>query len=193
MEWFFNILDKIIQNQVIHAIFHNLSWVDWVTAAFLLIGFIYGLKQGFFRCLAVSFETCLVIFIVFSLEKKFAIVIANSLSYLKESQTRPFSYLLLLILVSLGTMFIDGKIKSTFHTKLAGAIKYTGGAIFGVILLLLFWSLGSKFLMLLPVERLHRPFSGGGSKTGEFVLSAAPSVYKFMKNPFGGGEKKAEK
>jgi hypothetical protein len=188
MDWFFGIFDRIIQNRILYAILHGFSWVDWITIAFVCIGLVYGLKQGMFRAMAVCFETCVVLWIVFALEKKFAAVISANLAFLKESTVRPFAYLLLLIVVSIGAIVIDEKLRNTFHTKIAGPVKYTGGAIFGVILLLLFWSLVSKFLVLLPITALHTPYGKGGSRTGQFVVSMAPKVYKFINSPF---EKKA--
>lgn len=184
MEWFFNIIDAIVRNQVIASLFRGFSWVDWVTILFVLIGLIYGLKQGFFRVVAVALESCFVLWIVFALERKFAAVLTANLAFLKEASVRPFAYLLLLIVVSIGAIVIDEKLRGTFHTKLASPLKYTGGAIMGILLLLLYWSLISKFLMLLPVSRLHKPYSEGGSKSGYYVLAMAPKVYKFINAPF---------
>ncbi len=190
MEWFFDILDKIIQNRVLASLFGNFQWVDWVTIAFVIIGLIYGIKQGFFRCLAVTFETCLVLWIVFALEKKFTAILVTNMTFMKETAIRPAAYLFLILLVSAGAMLLDGRIKNLFHTKLTGSIKYTGGAIFGVVLLLLMLSLISKFMMLLPIAALHKPYQKGGSKTGEIVLSVAPTVYKFINAPLAAQSKK---
>lgn len=190
MDWLFSWIDKIIQAHIWHALFGGFSWADWLTVVFVIIGLAYGLKQGFFRCFAVTLETCLVIWLVFTWEKKFGTIIAQNLSFLKESQARPLAYILLLSVSGVLMMLIDGKLKNLFHTKLAGPLRVIGGAVMGVTMLLLFLSLITHAFFLLPVQALRRPYNEGGSKTGQFVEKAAPTVYRLMTHPFAKAEKK---
>ena len=190
MEWFFDILDKIIQNRIWTIVFSHLQWVDWLTVIFLIIGIIYGVKQGFFRCVAVILETLIVLWVAFTFEKKFAGILGANLTFIKEGSTRPFAYFFLLVFSGIPVMLMDGKLKSTFHTKLAGPIRNIGGIIFGAVFMMLLLSMVSKLFMLIPSTKLHKVYAEGGSKTGPVVLRIAPTVYQFMNHPFGGGDKK---
>lgn len=190
MDWFFDFLDRIIQNRIWAVLFGHFGWVDWATVIFILAGLIYGLKRGFFRAWVVTLETCVVLWIVFTFEKKFAGLLNANLSFLKEGQARPTAYLALMFLSALAIMVLDDRLKNLFHTKLAGPVKYTGGVIFGVVFFILIWSMLSRLLILTPVQRLHKPYVEGGSKTGPAVAAIAPKVYHFMAAPFSSKDKK---
>ncbi len=183
MDWFFSLIDKIIEARIWHVLFSHFHVVDWFTAALLIIGVIYGLKQGFLRMVFLTLETVLVVWLVFSFEKKFSGLLQTNLSFIKAATARPVSFMALGITFWMLVMYLDGRAKTLFHTKLTGPIKYVGGFIMGGVFMLLIWSMIAQVLMLLPFQKIHRPFNEGGSRTGAQVYSIAPTVYKAISKP----------
>lgn len=183
MDWFWSIFDKIIQNQIWNYIFGHFHFVDWITAAFVLIGLYYGLKQGFFRCVAVTIETIGLLWIVFSFYQKLGGILLQNLPFIGEVNSRPVAYIFLLALGGFLTVLLDGKLKTLFHTKLAGPLRPLGGVIFGVFFLILLWSLAAQICVIWTSLKLNKPFSDGASRTGYQVVKLAPTIYKGMSSP----------
>lgn len=183
MDWFWSIFDKIIQNQIWNFIFGHFHFVDWVTLTFVLIGLYYGLKQGFFRCVAVTLETIALLWVVMTFYKKIGAILLENLPFVGEGNSRPVAYLILLALSGILMVLLDGKLKSIFHTKLAGPLRPLGGAIFGVFFLLLIWSLFSQIFVIWPSAKMHKPYTDGGSRTGYQVAKLAPTIYLGISNP----------
>ena len=183
MDWFWNIFDSIIQNRIWHFLFGNFHLVDWITAVFAGIGLFYGLKQGFFRCVAVTLETIALLWFIMVFYKKTAGIILQNLSFIGDANSRPVAYAVLLFFGGALTVLLDGKLKTIFHTKLAGPVRSAGGAVFGVFFLLLLLSLGSYLIVLSPFAKLHQPYADGGSRTGPFISHLAPSFFKGIAHP----------
>lgn len=183
MDWFWSIFDKIIQNQIWNYIFGHFHFVDWVTVAFILIGLYYGLKEGFFRCVAVTLEAIALLWVVLSFYKKMGGILFENLPFVGDANSRPIAYLILLVLGGILMVFIDGKLKTLFHTKLAGPIRAIGGAVCGVFFLLLIWSMVSQVFVIWPLLKLNKAYTDGGSRTGFYVVRIAPTIYKWMSYP----------
>ena len=190
MDWFFNLLDKIVAAHIWHIIFDQYHPVDWIATAFLVVGAIYGFKQGFLRMLVLILETFVVIFLVFALEKKFALLLQNNLSFIKPSVARAVAFMMMSIVFWLLVMYLDGRAKGLFHTKLTGILKYTGGVFAGAFFLLLIWSMITQVLVYLPFQATRKPFAESGSKTGPQLYALAPSCYKLVTKPAALFEKK---
>lgn len=183
MDWFWNIFDSIVQNHIWNVLFGHFHLVDWITSVFALIGLFYGLKQGFFRCLAVTLETTPLLWFVMSFYKKIGGIIGQNLTFIGEGYARPIAYIALLLVGGILMILLDGRLKTIFHTKLANPIRAIGGAVSGVIFLLLIWSLVATIFVIWPLAKLHKPFAEGGSKTGVYVARFAPFVYSALVNP----------
>ncbi len=177
MDWFWNLFDAIIQNHIWNVLFGHFRLVDWVTSIFAIIGLVYGLKQGFFRCLAVILETIPLLWFVMAFYKKIGSIVLQNLPFVGETRARPVAYIVLLLLGGILTILIDGRLKTIFHTKLAGPVRAAGGAVCGVFFLLLVWSLIAHIFVIWPSGKMHAPFTDGGSITGGHVARLAPSIY----------------
>lgn len=183
MDWFWNIFDSIIQNRIMHFLFGNLRFFDWITIAMAGIGLYYGLKQGLIRCFAVILETSLVFWVVMSFYKKIGAIFLQNIPALGEANAKPIAYIVLLMLSGVLMLLLDERLKMIFHTKLAGPIKIFGGAVAGVFLLLLMLSMAVQTVIIWPALNLNRSFMDGGSRTGPFVGKLAPNIYKTLSHP----------
>lgn len=183
MDWFFGLLDKIIEARIWHMLFDHYHVVDWIATGFIIVGAIYGMKQGLLRTLMLVLETFVVIFLVFTLEKKFALLLQNNLSFIKPAVARAVSFMMMSIIFWLLVMYLDGRGKGLFHTKLTGVLKVTGGFFGGMFFTFLVWSMIVQILVFLPFKATRKPFIEGTSRTGLQSYQLAQNCYRLMTKP----------
>lgn len=185
MDWFWNIVDTIIQNRIWNMFFGHFHLVDWIAVVFGLIGLFYGLKNGFFRCVVVTLEGLGVLWFVMTFYKKVGAILLQNLSFIGEGNARPVGYIALLTLSGVLMIMLDGRLKQIFHTKLAKPVRALGGAVFGVFFLFLIWSLAAQVFIIWPSMKMQKPFTQEGSRTGYYAAQLAPTLYQiitFQKN-----------
>ena len=181
MDWFFQPLEHLMKTVIWKNILSHFQWGDWLTLGFAIAGFFYGLRKGFMRMMAEGLEILLTIYGVFRYYKKIAYFIQTHTS-LSGNISQAAGFIILSVLIWGLLMTVDSYLSKKFHTKVAGPVKYLGGALLGTAFILLIWSFVSQVIMMIPQENI-RQYYYGGSYTGRRVAVIAPSVYRFLENP----------
>ncbi len=183
MDWLFGWIDKILQSYIWTSFLSRFEWVDWFTVAFILVGLIYGAKQGLFRTLAEILELIIVILAVWAFYPQLAVQLGKLMHTRPTPWIKTAGFFMTAAVCFLAVRFVDSKISKLFHTKLAAPIKILGGALLGMVYAALFWSLLSQGLTLPQIPAINKVYEQGNSLTGKKIKDLAPKIYGLLPRP----------
>lgn len=160
-------------------LFAHFGWVDWTLAAFVFIGVLLGLKHGVSIELPRLLETLFSLFVTFEYYTFLSEWISRETPW-PESYARIFTFGLLGFVswFSLRLLFeIVGKL---VRLEVATPFQLAGGLLLGAVRYFLFFSMISYFLMLFPLDFIHRSYQVQ-SWSGQVITQTAPKIHDFVK------------
>jgi len=183
IDWIFSWFDQLAESLVWNAILSQLKWVDWFAGLFLVLGIIYGIKNGFMAEIAEIMELTVVIFFVFEYDDWLAVLLKNHVKWLPGDSVPVTSFILLAAAVWLTVGLTVRYLKKLVHAEVVKSIKMIGGAVLGGFHLLLIFSFISQAIILLPSAKLRKVYEQGVSYSGYMIAQLAPTVHKVLAEP----------
>jgi uncharacterized membrane protein required for colicin V production len=154
--------------------FSHLGWVDWFLILFVFVGVLLGLKHGATR------EFPLIsLYVTFEYYSFFAEWLARETPW-PESYVRAFTFALIGFLswFSLRLLFeIGGKLA---HLQVFAPFEAILGALVGGVRYFLFFSLISYWLVLLPLDWIHRSYQVQ-SWSGQKLVQLPANLHAWVK------------
>lgn len=190
MDWFFSFLDHLQKTIVWQMVFSHFQWVDWFTLIFLLIGFFYGIRKGLMRELAEILEVVIVMFLAMKYAGPMENFIRDAVAFIPKDYAPGVAFILTTAGIGFLVLFIDRYLSKWFQAKAAGALRVVGGALLGLAHAMLFWSLMSHAILLLPLPKLKPIYESGKSYTGAAVKEIVPKVYNTVNGVLAAWQKK---
>ena len=157
----------------------HFGWVDWMLTAFILVGIMFGLKQGVTVEVPRLLETLISLYVTLEYYSFFAEWLARETPW-PESYARVFTFAALGFLswFSLRLLFeIMGRV---VHLEVAAPFQMVGGVLLGGLRYFLFFSLISYLLILSPLDFIHRSYQVQ-SWSGQTLAQIAPKIHDFVK------------
>lgn len=152
--------------------FSHFGWVDWALVFFIFIGILLGLKNGLNRELPRLLETMISLYVTMEYYHFFAAWLARETPW-AEAYTQVFTFAAV-GLVSWFVLRLLFEIVGRFaHLEVASPFQWVGGMVVGGVRYFLFFSLVSYFLVLFPLDWIHRSYQVQ-SWSGQ-TLSQTPS------------------
>jgi len=159
----------------------QLGWVDWALAIFVFIGILLGLKNGLSREFPRLIEMVISLYVTMEYHGPSAAWLARETPW-PEAHVRIFTF----AAAAVGSWFvlrllfeIAGRLA---RLEVAIPLQWTGGGLVGSVRYFLFFSLVSYFLLLFPLDWIHRSYQVQ-SWSGQ-TLSRVPSKIHTGLNKF---------
>ena len=152
-----NLLGTITQSWFWRYFLSHFGWVDWLLTAFILIGLVLGLKHGVSVEFPRLLETLVSLYVTVEYYSFFAEWLSRETPW-PEAYARVFTFAVLGFLswLSLRLLFeIMGKL---IRLEVAAPFQMIGGVLAGGLRYLLFFSMISYLLVLLPLDFIHRSY-----------------------------------
>lgn len=183
-DWFFKLFDKLTQSVVWDTLLSHFQWVDWFAGIFLIIGILYGLKNGLIAEIGEILELTIVIFIVHDQYGQLVHLMTKYMDYIPAVYRPPTAFVVTAAPVFSLVHFIFTQLKKLIHADVIKPLKYIGGVLLGAVHLLLFYSFLVQAILLIPSHDLKKSLDKGNSYTGEYIAKLSPAVYEIFKHPF---------
>ena len=180
LDWLFNLFDRIAENVFWKTVVHNFHWVDWLVVIFAIVGILYGLRKGLMSELGGILEICIVIALTHEYYVNLQFYFRRLFSKLPEEPLPAVSF----ILAGSGIWFVVGfvasRLRKVVHTQMAPLLRLSGGAVLGVIHMLLICSFISQVILLMPIPSLKKSYEPGSSTFGAGIARMAPAVHHLI-------------
>jgi uncharacterized membrane protein required for colicin V production len=180
MEWFWGLVDRI-QKSVAGTALQSFALTDWSFLILIMAGLVWGGRKGFSE----MFGKLLGIFLVSMLTLSFYQKVARDyLSFfpLRFAEAVAFYLLAVFLWISVAwCLNISGKF---FKIEAQGFLKTLGGAVFGVLRMVLLLSFAAQFLLFLPFEPVRKIFDRGRTYAGYSISQVVPELHGLVMTPF---------
>lgn len=183
MEWFWQLIDYL-QKSLAGSALQNFSMVDWILLLALFWGLVQGSRKGFSEMLGRLLGLFLVSMLTLSFYSGGAAYLSANLPVLPLELTEPFIFLLLGVSLWVSVSWCINVFGKILKVEAQGLLKTLGGMAFGVLWMMLLSSFLVQFLLLFPVESVHKTFKPGSTWTGYAISQFAPDLHKFVVSPF---------
>lgn len=178
MEWLHSFWAKISQAIFWQNVINHIHWLDWITAAFVIFGVMYGVKKGFFREVVEILEMIIIIFLT---HLYYPILLSFLTSYIPKMTPHslaPAAFILTGLAAWFVVSFFDRPLQKWVHSKLPNFLRISGGVVGGIFHFLILWSFISQAILLMPIKTFPRLYESGHSVTGPFTKELVPAIYK---------------
>lgn len=159
--------------------FSHFGWVDWILVIFIMIGIVIGLKSGASVELPRLLETALSLYVTFEYYSFFSDWLVRE-TPCPETYARVMTFALLGFLSWFLIRIVFEIIGKFMHLEIASPFKWIFGFFLGGLRYLLFFSLISYLLMLLPIDWIHRSYQVQ-SWSGQRLVQLPVTLYQGVK------------
>lgn len=157
----------------------HFGWVDWTLTAFLLAGILIGLKNGAGQELPRLVESVAAIYVTFEYHPLIS-------DWLARETPCPEAYARVIAFGFLGfaswlLLRLSFEIIGKFiHLEIAKPFQILGGALIGGLRYILFFSFVSYFVVLLPLDWIHRSYEVQ-SWSGQTLRQTPPLIHGWVR------------
>ncbi len=183
LEKIFSWYDHFIQSMVWQAVIDRFHWIDWCTVVFLVIGLIYGFRNGFMGEIAEVLELLVINFLVFKYSEKVAVFLYTNVRRVPQKSVDALSFILTAAVVWFAVVLVVRLMKKVVHADVAKPLRYIGGMIMGAFHLVLLLSFLCQALIRMPVHTIQQEFAEGTSYTGYYLAHLAPRFFQIVNEP----------
>jgi len=176
MGWF----QQMFSSAIWHNLFQNFRGVDYFTVIFLIVGFVYGAKQGLMREIGEVIEVLIVLYVTIHLYESAVSFMKTISKQLPLEWAKPTAFFVIMAVVWLIILIIDTYGRKMMHTQMIAPIRVLGGAALGTIHSMLIMSVVCFGLALVPIRGVKNQFDNGQSITGPLLIKVAPAMHEFL-------------
>lgn len=159
--------------------FSHFGWVDWTLCAFLLVGILLGLKHGVSQELPRLLGMLISLYVTFEFYMILAAWLARETPW-PESYTRVFTFGIIWASSWFSLRLIFEIVGRLMHIEAAKPIQMVGGVLLGMVRYFLFFSFISYFLVLFPLDWIHRSYQVS-SWSGQLLVQVVPKIHDWIK------------
>ena len=158
--------------------FAHFGWVDWALAIFVFIGILLGLKNGLARELPRLLETVISLYVTMEYHTFFAAWLARETPW-PEAYARVFTFAAVAFVSWLVLRLLFEILGRLAHLEVASPLQWVGGILVGGVRYFLFFSLVSYFLVLFPLDWIHRSYQVQ-SWSGQTLSQIPPKIHGWL-------------
>ncbi len=152
-----NFSGMISQSWYWNYFFSHFGWVDWTLTAFIFLGVLLGLRNGLSKEIPRLIESLISLYVTLEYYSFFATWIARETPW-PESYARIFTFLLAWLATTLVLRLLFEILGKLTHLEVASPFQWVGGFFVGGVRYLLFFSMFSYFLVLIPVDWIQQSY-----------------------------------
>lgn len=183
MGWLTSWWDRLVQSVVWKSFFGKFQPMDWGVFGFLFMGFVYGIRQGFWKTLSDLFRLFFVILLSFEYGEWMSKQISHYVGFFPSSFGPMVGFVIVAVLAWFAMTLILKMFKKLFKTSTSAVVRVFGGSFLGIIYIFMLLSLLSQVVLLGPWEKPKEYFSANETYMGPYLSKAAPEVYKRVVPP----------
>lgn len=158
--------------------FSHFGWVDWALTLFVFIGILLGLKNGLNRELPRLLETVISLYVTMEYHTFFAAWLARETPW-PETYTRIFTFAVVAFVSWLVLRLLFEIVWKLVHLEVARPFQWVGGILVGGMRYFLFFSIVSYFLVLFPLDWIHRSYQVQ-SWSGQTVSQIPSTIHSWL-------------
>lgn len=158
--------------------FSHFGWVDWALTLFVFIGILLGLKNGLNRELPRLLETVISLYVTMEYHTFFAAWLARETPW-PETYTRIFTFAVVAFVSWLVLRLLFEIVGKLVHLEVARPFQWVGGILVGGMRYFLFFSIVSYFLVLFPLDWIHRSYQVQ-SWSGQTVSQIPSTIHSWL-------------
>lgn len=160
--------------------FSHLGWVDWVLAAFCLVGIILGLKNGLSREIPKIIEIFVTLCVTMEFYPFLGQVITQ-MTPMPEVYIQPGTFALLGLSVWFLTHFLFKSLGKLACLQIMSPFEAILGSLAGGIRFLIFFGLVSYLLVLFPLDWLQRSYKVQ-SWSGQMLVEMPVRIHEWVRH-----------
>ena len=183
MEWFWRLVDRL-QKGFASSALRSFSPVDWIFLCAIVWGLIQGSRKGFSDMLGKLFGIFLVSMLTLSFYSRGADRLCKNLPVLSIQAAEPLVFFLLAVFLWFSASWSINVFGKFLRVEAQGPLKTLGGAVFGILHVVLWVSFLAQFLLLFPIPSIQKIFKPGHTYTGYAISKAVPDLHKLMMSSF---------
>ena len=173
-----NFLGAVSESWFWRYFFSHFGWVDWMLTLFIFIGILLGLKNGLSREFPRLLETLISLYVTMEYHTFFAAWIARETPW-AEAYARIFTFAALGLASWLVLRLLFEIMGKLVHLEVASPFQWVGGILVGGVRYFVFFSLVSYFLVLFPLDWIHRSYQVQ-SWGGQILSQIPPRIHDWI-------------
>lgn len=152
-----NFLGNVTESWFWKYFFSHLGWVDWLLIAFVIVGFFLGLRNGMSKELPRLLESLIALLATFEYYGLLSDWLTRE-TPLMETYAKALTFGLVWFVCWLCLRMVFEILGKLIHLEVSAPFEAIGGVAIGGARYILFFSLLSFFLMLFPLDWIHRSY-----------------------------------
>ena len=179
IDWFSHLFKGVAWDVIIA----HFQWNDWFLLTMILLGILYGAKQGFIRQIVEILETCVITAMIIEHYPNVSEFFRSRVPIVPWNYTEVISFFLLLFSIWITFGVVDRIMREWIHANTILGLKLVGGIILGAVNFILITSLFVQGILLIPSFQIKKVFEGGNSYTGIYMVDLAQDVHGYLFHP----------